>query len=1316
MEFFTAEDFEPAFFSGGPARLYLPILRDVVVHEKPSLIVTLGLSDAQAHLAFCQTMVEKKIAGRCIAIRRARTGEADDPATGAIEAAHYREISEIITGDAAKAAERLADGTIDLLFIDDIDCGEALRHELGLLLPKLSSRALLLCHGINLERADPPRRIWSNLPGEKREFSDGIGLGIRATEVNSSPLRAALMREPLAAMQNCRLGVQLITARVRLRQAEQKARVLSARQVWFDTVMQDRDRAQVVMDELQKQRHNLQHRFANLQTDRSKAQLVIDTQAARIQTMAASLDLTRDKLDELKQLVTAAKKNCRRGGRCFDVPKDKVRRSVGEKIARELGRLPRNTRQFVSRLRNQQPAPAGNISADPRYAEWILNHEPYPAALKAQSDESNAWSDRPQISLLIPLFDTPAKFLDELFASLATQTYSRWEACVVDGGSSKRATTQVLARWEKRESRIRVKRLKKNLGVAENTNEALREAMGDFVALVDHDDLLPPFALYQLASAIRRESEAEMFYSDEDRLSESGLRAKPFFKPEWSPELLFSLMYIGHLTAYRRDFALGLDGFCKEFDLSQDYDFALRATERARKIVHIPHVLYHWREHPASGASGGKPEARKSNIAALAGAVRRRGLDAEVLEYPTANRVRMHLRTPPRVSIIIPTDSSIRAQSCARDLPKATQYADAEFIVVTNSALIEQLRASEEPISDKVRLVAFDLPFNFSAKCNAGARAATGQRFIFLNDDVEASQRDWIENLIEPLENPEVGAVAPKLLYSTGRIQHAGLVTGVRGLVGTAMHQWPADSTEYANFAQSMRTVSALSAACLAMRRDDFSRIGEFDELNTPIADSDFDLCFKIREAGLRCVYTPFVTLTHRGHASIGTEEEKATPAPVNKSSIYLLQRWAAFTCHDPYFTGNMREWLYRDSPTPSRMLAQRNSANEQWTRDVLFISHELTSTGAPIVLAHLAKWLRQHSIFAVVMSPEDGPLRDTFVKADIPLLIDPLLATGFDTFTKFGRGSPVQSHQSFIKFARDFDCVVASTLFAAPLIRDARIAGIPHIWWLHEGVVGEHFLKRFPRVGGVLELADLIVAPDKASSRIYQPFASRAVRLLPQGIPDLAASFPPPPRAKGPLQFLLLGTVEQRKGHRVFLSALSKLPREVLERCQFLIVGRPHDPELTEEIRAATKTLAQLRYREGVSHSEAIEFIRHCDVMVCTSSDETGPLTLIEATALGKPILTTPVGVIGENLVAGKDAIFVEAGDAEALAGAIERLARNPELLVELAVNAGRAYKKHFSLERFGSQFVELLDEAAGAQPVGRARISEAMAGQLVS
>jgi len=1187
--FYTAQNFEPKFFTAGHTRFYLPLFFDIVVQEKPGLIVTLGLGDAQGHLAFCQAVAEQKLSSRCVAVRRARADESaiDDPAWQCAERAttkFFATISQLVEADAAKAAADFADGSIEVLLIDDVDSGETVRRELGIWRSKLSPTALVLLHGTSLEREDSPGSAWANFTREKAMtyFAEGIGLGI-ATEIgaaSASEFRTALFGETATLAQAYRLIAESIRARAQTRRTERRAQFFEARQTLFDTIVEDRTKAQSVIEDQERRLTDfnrrfeainadrvkaqellgepigliaeLAGRFSILNRDRTEAQLVMDSQFSQIQKMHV-------KMTEQKQALAVAKATCRNKGRCFVIPKGpKPQRSLRERIARELARIPRNLKGIFLAPPTPPQKKTASSPIEKNYAKWIAEHESTADDLEIQRRESRAWDRRPKISLLIPLVDPPAKFLDELFASIVAQTYDNWEACVVDGGSKNRDTIDSLARWMKTDARIRSQRFEVNLGISENTNHALRVATGDFVALADHDDTLASFAFYELAAAIRRRPAADIFYSDEDRLRESGERAKPFFKPDWSPELLYSFMYVGHLSAYRRELAIALGGFRQEFDLSQDYDFALRATERAREIVHIPHVLYHWREHAASGASGGKPEARKTNIAALVDAVKRRGLDAEVLELPTANRVHMCLRKALRVSVIIPTDSLARAEKCARDLPAATGYPDAEFIIVTSSELIEQLRTLTEPISIQARFVAFDAPFNFSAKCNAGAEAASGERLIFLNDDVVAGQRDWIENVIEPLQNQEVGAVAPKLLYATGRIQHAGLVTGVRGLVGTAMHQWPGDSVDYTNFAQSMRTVSALSAACLAMRREDFFAVGGFDEINTPVAHSDLDLCFKLREADMRCVYTPFATMTHHGHMSIGAEKQTSKARIADKSSIFLLQRWAQFTCHDPYYPNNMRDWLYRDSPEPIQMFARRNSSTRSSRRNLLLISHDLSLSGAPIMLSHLAKWCKAQDVFVVVMSPVDGPLRETLVEADTPVIIDPLLATGYEAFTRFGRQLPVRSHRSFIRFAREFDCIVASTIFAAPLIPDARTESIPHIWWIHEGLVGDHFLKKYPVLPGVFGVAEMIITPDTFSRSIYQAFARRPIRVLPYGIPDFGQG-PDTTRERnvGPLHFLLLGTIEHRKGQKTLLEALRYLPPDVLDRSDFLIVGR---------------------------------------------------------------------------------------------------------------------------------------------------------------
>lgn len=1312
--------FKPKLYTGGPTRFHLPLLYDLVARKKPKSIVTLGFGDGQAFFTFCQAAREQDVECHCAAVRREHAGEKENDDAAWLRGKDYGEefYGDLIRlHNGSDAAREFSDHSVDLLLLDDCDSGAQIRADLSIWESKLAPSGFVLFHGIALERADNPKAAWLEWTASRptAEFPDGIGLGITLQSEAREP-REFLLTQLFAGNKGVaelvelyRLAAVRIEAQVRADEAVRAQIALEVRQVWIDSLLADRWKVQEIMDHQQRtiarlEATELLKNFEILRRDRAKAQLVMDAQLEQLKQWTAranQLETERAKLKaavkEQKQILNAAKKACKKKGRCFQMPDgagEKKSRSISERILREIKRAPRNLlgRREPSEPKSKSeivPKALGSASipelgrpAD-RYTAWITEHEPDTATLERQRAESQLWAKKPRISLLVPVFNTPAKFLQEMFSSVAKQTYQDWELCLVDAGSTEVETLQVLDDWVARESRIRFERLTANLGIAENTNRALKLATGDFVACLDHDDLLAPFALYEIVRAISGSPAAEVFYSDEDRWSDKGTRHAPFFKPEWSPEFLYSSMYLGHLTTYRRDLMDALGGFRNAFDLSQDYDFALRATERARAVCHVPGVLYHWREHPASGSAGGKPEARQTNLAALADAMERRGLAAEIIEYPTANRARLKILEWPKVSIIIPTDSAERSRLFMEQLPQMTSYLNYEIVIVTNSTLAEVLEGAA-PQDPGFRFVRYDKPFNFSDKCNLGAQAATGERLIFFNDDVESGQRDWIQNLIEPLENPEVGAVAPKLLYATGKIQHAGLVTGVRGLVGTACHEWPGDSVDYTNLAQSMRDVSALSAACLAIRREDFFRVGEFDAVNTPIAHSDLDLCFKIRAAGFRCVYTPFVTMTHRGHASIGAAgQEENTPR--DKASVYLLKRWAGYTCRDPYYPDNMRDWLYADSPTPIRMWGQNQSDAVSNKPDLLFVSHDLSWSGAPLILFHLVKWCKERGFFVAVMSPTDGPLGAEFLEAGIPLLVDPLITTG---------------HPSFTAFAQEFDCVVASTIFGAPIIHAVHSAGIPNLWWIHEGRVAEHYLGSDRGLREALGLADLIVTPGIRSSLIYQPFTDRLVRVLSYGIPDPRPKFEPAIREPArPMDFLLLGTIEYRKGQQVLLEALRKLPEDVLKDARFRIVGRPHDFAIANEIETAAKNSAHLTYEGGVSADEALALIRDTDVMLCCSWDETGPLILMEALALGKAILSTNVGAVAEKVSNEEDGLFFRPGDAIALAVAIERLVREPDLIGRLRKNARISYEQHFTFDRFGEGFVELFREVISSR-----------------
>jgi glycosyltransferase involved in cell wall biosynthesis len=528
------------------------------------------------------------------------------------------------------------------------------------------------------------------------------------------------------------------------------------------------------------------------------------------------------------------------------------------------------------------------------------------------------------------------------------------------------------------------------------------------------------------------------------------------------------------------------------------------------------------------------------------------------------------------------------------------------------------------------------------------------------------------------------------LLYETGKIQHAGLVMGVRGLAGTAFHQRDADSTEHFNLPQSLRDVAALSAACLAMRRDDFFRLGGFDAVNAPIAHSDIDLCFKVRDAGMRCVYTPYATLSHAGHASIAVEEKKETTKRRDKASIFLLKRWPQYTMHDPYFPDNMRDWLYSDSPTPIRMAAPERAVPVESSPDVLFVSHDLSLSGAPMMLLHAAHWCRQNGLFVLVMAPKDGPLRKKIEEAGLSLIIDPLVETG---------------HESFPRFARDFDCIVANTILAGAVVRSMQGENVPIAWWLHEpGSVGEYYISVDPKLRAALPLADVLLAPSERTAAVYRPFSDHPVRCVRNAIPDLGMNRDrDASAAQRPLRFLLLGSIEPRKGQDVFVDALALLPREVQEAAQFQIAGRILDPDFWPKVEATARTLQNFSVRGALDHAEAIALMSAADVVISASRDEAMPtVTILEAMCLGKALIVSTVGGAREALVEGENALLVRPEAPEALAAAVRRLIDDPALVAELGAKARQTYERNFTVERFGKEFREVLDEVMAARASG--------------
>jgi glycosyltransferase involved in cell wall biosynthesis len=550
---------------------------------------------------------------------------------------------------------------------------------------------------------------------------------------------------------------------------------------------------------------------------------------------------------------------------------------------------------------------------------------------------------------------------------------------------------------------------------------------------------------------------------------------------------------------------------------------------------------------------------------------------------------------------------------------------------------------------------------------------------LFLNDDVRPLDGDWLEAMVEYLQQPGVGAVAPKLVYPNGTLQHAGMVTGVRNLVGTAFHTFPAASPEYFGLAQCPRNASALSAACLLMRRSLFEQVGGYDEANTPIMHSDFDLSFKIREAGLRLVYTPFAALEHIGHVSIGKMEREGK-AHSEKADVFLLKRWGRYIAHDPFFTDNMRDMLYVDSPR--RIRVQSSGTPPVATRggDILVASHEMTLSGAPIVLAGLVQYLSRNHWVAVV-APEGGPLTHHFVASGAPVFLDELAT---------------EVPEAFAKLVGDFDLVIANTILHWRLVLLAKRLKKPVLWLIHESEFGASLASSNPSVQEALAHADRVAFPSTGTMNLYRQWSRGNQMALPCGIevkPPMVngANLAPP---NGRLRLVHVGSLERRKGQDILVEAFLRLSPEERDAFEIHFLGRILDRRMFLRLLGATAREEHIYWLGQVSQDEVLRRMERSDVFVCTSRDETGPLVAVEAMALGKPVLTTPVGLMPELFRNGENGFLLTSDRVEAVTDALRLLLRSRASLSTIGAAGRSTWLQRLTLEKYGESVERVLRE----------------------
>lgn len=526
--------------------------------------------------------------------------------------------------------------------------------------------------------------------------------------------------------------------------------------------------------------------------------------------------------------------------------------------------------------------------------------------------ESTHWSRQPLISVVMPVYNIEVRWLERAVASVQNQIYPHWELCIADDASTRQETRAYLRSLD--DPRIRVILLDNNQGIAGASNAALALAQGDYIALLDHDDELTANALFEVAKTIN-EHDPDLIYSDEDKLTLEGEPVEPHFKPDYSPDLIGSINYISHLGVYRKSLIDKIGGFRTGYDGSQDYDLLLRFLDHTSNVQHIPRVLYHWRKMPNSTAErfDSKSYAWDAGRRALAETLQRRGIDgtAEFGPFPGTYRVKRTIQNEPLVSILIPfKDKPELLQQCLDSILDKSTYSRFEIIGLSNNSVEAEtlaLMADYAQRDPRIRFVRYDHPFNFSAINNYGAELAQGEHLLLLNNDITVISPDWIEALLEHSQRPEVGAVGAKLYYPDDTLQHAGVILRIGGIAGHS-HKYLARNTD-GYFARPclIQNLSAVTAACLMVRKSVYASVGGLNADHLTIAFNDVDFCLRLREAGYLNIFTPYCEMYHHESKSRGQEDTPAKQARFAREAHYMRTRHAAILkAGDPYYNPNL--------------------------------------------------------------------------------------------------------------------------------------------------------------------------------------------------------------------------------------------------------------------------------------------------------------------------------------------------------------------------------------------------------------------------
>lgn len=549
------------------------------------------------------------------------------------------------------------------------------------------------------------------------------------------------------------------------------------------------------------------------------------------------------------------------------------------------------------------------------YESWLIYNSVGRNYYKEAESVLEKLKYKPLISVILPVYNVDEIWLRKCIDSVINQLYGNWELCIADDASTKPHIKKVLTEYSERDERIKVHFRKENGHISECSNSALNMANGEFIALLDHDDELALNALYEVVYYLNEHPDADMIYSDEDKIGINGERHSPYFKPDWSPDLILSHMYTCHLGIYRKQIVNEIGGFRKGYEGSQDYDLVLRFTEKTDKVIHIPKILYHWRSIPESTASGAvaKNYTHYAGLKALNDTLVRRGIEGSVEElngYSNMYRVHYKVQDNPLVSIIIPTkDMADILDTCIDSIHRITKYKNYEIIIVDNGSVnthtFSVFNKWKAIFNSRLKIITLDIPFNYSKLNNVAAHESNGEFLLLLNNDIEVIKPDWLEEMIGYAQKENIGAVGAKLFYPDNTIQHSGVVMGLGGIAGHAFRSCNEYDPGYFGMLLVNRNCSVVTAACLMVKKEIFFEVGGLEE-ELSVAFNDVDFCLKLLDKGYYNVILNNVILYHHESKTRGMEDTQEKIERFSSEIKYMQNKWPSVISNDSFYNPNL--------------------------------------------------------------------------------------------------------------------------------------------------------------------------------------------------------------------------------------------------------------------------------------------------------------------------------------------------------------------------------------------------------------------------